>query len=240
MYRVVLIFVSLIAFNSAFSDSGNLYAYHDTAERYDPNYIGGSIKIVHTIYETGYGNNLLTHNLPEIGVFSGVRLNENLSVEVGHESSILRERFNTLSHPERAAGTPIPQALSPINFLSKITIRGPYLDVIGAYPIRGRSSALFSMGVSFLKARAERHATCICNEFNGRNRRMKGDKFVLRLSTGFQYRVADNLRLRTTVGWMNTSKLRLKYRDLVCAKSYPEIRPKDTLNCSFGILWSFQ
>ncbi len=237
LVKLIMVFVSLMACTRAFSECELIYP---TNKSICP-YVGANIKVIHMDYKKGYGRNLLPHNIPQGSVYAGMKINKNLSIEAGYEHSVTRKRFSRLTQGDVSAGTPVISTLDPSYFISKITMKGPYVDAVRLYHISDNkaTSLIVSSGISFIKVRAKRRGTCIANLFPGLDRGLKGDKLVLRFSTGLQHMITNNLGIRTTVGWMNTSRVKVCSSDGVCAMFFPEIRPKDTINYSLGLLWSF-
>lgn len=240
MLKISLIFIGLILSFSAFSDC-------DLKEKASCPYIGVNVKILHSDYKKGYGDNLINHNVPQWAVYSGLKLTDNVYLEGGYEHSIQRKRFRKLTPQDTITGHPMPSSINPAYFISKLTLKGPYIDIIKLYQLSSDKRAHFflSSGISLLKAKAERRTVCIhpasipTYPTPGIIRKLEGDKLVLRVSMGLQYMVTDQLGFRTSAGWMNTSKLQICSSDGVCALYYPEIKPKDTVNYSLGLFWAF-
>lgn len=241
MFKISIIFIGLILSFSAFSDC----ALKD--EKSACPYVGGNIKIIHANYKKGYGDNLLHHNVPQWSIYSGIKVIENVYLEAGYEHSIQRKKFRKLNSSDIVSGHPIHPLISTIYFASKLTLKGPYIDIIRLYPISldKQSHLFFSSGVSLLKAKAERRAICVHPAafphypLSGMARKLEGDKLILRISMGLQHMITDQLGFRAAAGWMNTSKLQVCSSDGVCALYYPEVRPRDIVNYSLGLFWAF-
>lgn len=206
-------------------------------------YVGLDAQERHMSFEEGYGDNLLYHTAPQGNTYVGLRVEEHFAIEAGYEATVTRSRERTLGAGELAAGQPVPATSSPAVFKSKLTIKGPHLDLLGLYPLYNYKGApieiLGSIGVAFLKATSERQTISLGNTSSSMVRTLNGRKAVLRTAIGLQYKFCDQLGVRATVGWVNTSKLTISANDNIRGMYLPEIKPKKTTFCGLGLVWTF-
>lgn len=210
-------------------------------------YIGADLKSGHMPFEKGYGDNLLRKKSIGTNIYGGIRINDGVGIEIGHEKLSHKPQVCTLyyasSYPEctHALGAPLPEILSPAVFESKGSLKGPYLNVMGFYSPNkeGKIEFIASIGVSYLEASYSRRTLSVNGIERDFTRTLGGKKIILRLGTGFQYKISENLKFRMNVGWMNTKKMPIVGNDSCPSSFIIRALPTNITFYGIGIIWEF-
>lgn len=193
-------------------------------------------------FKEGFGDNLLHKTLPQGNVYVGIKLNESVALEVGHETTLTRTCESVLTTGECVSGYPIPELLCPAAFKAKSKIKGPHFNLVGFCPLENeRIQLIASVGVSALKGTAERHSVSFGYPPVKAStvRTMSKHKTCLRFMTGVQYMTDFGLGIRGTMSLINTRKMVISKDDFHPSVIMPMIKPKDSLVFGLGGFWKF-
>lgn len=206
-------------------------------------YMGADAQIRRINFRNGYGKNLFQNNVPQGNLYFGVRLNEYFGVEAGYESTKGKSKLKSFSFVKGdiSLGVKVPFDLS-ILYKTKIIIKGLHLDLVGFYPLYQGSNLEFIYygGVAFFRGYGNR-TILLVNEYPTHIVRVsENHRPILRMGSGLQYRLNDRISLRSTVTWINTSKISLETKDIPRdAPLKPVVKLKDNINYSVGVLFAF-
>jgi len=200
-------------------------------------YIGLGLQQSYMNFCKGYGDNLLFRDLQKINPYIGFKLNDSFAIESGFEFSIPRYRIVFIQSHEIMNDLVIPPIISPVSFRSKMTVRGLYASMVYFRSLSENVSIFYSLGPSFLRGTVERDTMSVANYIHFAKRSMVGKKTALRTSLGVQYKLKENLFLRTSFGFLNTSKMNIRANDNIISIKAPEVRPKNTVFFEVGLLW---
>lgn len=207
-------------------------------------YIGidGQINRMH--FKNGYGGNLFPKHYPQINLYGGLKYDNSFAIEAGYVSEAVRSKCKTLYSGDSiwsCAGSSLPSELSPALFKTYVKIRGCHLGFVNTWcePQWDTFRVIWGAGFAFLRAEAERNTVAISYPpIKGRVRRFKKDKAVLRLMIGSEYQFKNNLGIRASLFFLQTSNMSIKAQPI--AGSYtPIIKPKDSFVYSLGIFYEF-
>lgn len=232
----------LFALSLLFASFANAFEWQ---WQYTP-YLGLDAQWRRASFKTGFGDNLFAHIYPQMNGYIGMRLHENIGIEIGYEAARARTRITTLTTGDSAAGTPVPAILSPMVFRGKGKLKGPHLDLVGFYaPGDPCVELVGSVGVAYLTGRFERHTIQVRNTFPlDRSRTLQERKAVLRLGAGLQYRFWECLSIRGMLGWENTTHMIIFEKagsspEPIRSLFVPEIKLRNSTTYSLGLVWSF-
>lgn len=205
-------------------------------------YLGFDQQLNRMRFKEGYGHNLFPKHYPQVNVYAGIKFLDPYGLEFGYISTASKHKISTLHTNDVALGARIPNALSPITFLSYIKITGYHVSLVNFYSNETWENfrLMGGIGLSFLKAEAQRDTISV-----GRNlhlqytsRQFKKQKTVIRLILAPEYRFKDNVGFRSSVCFIQTSKM--KINAMPEGGSFtPSIRPKDSLIFSVGVFFEF-
>lgn len=203
-------------------------------------YVGIYTQWKHINFKAGFGNNIFTHIYPQICGHLGVKLHENIGVELGYETGKTKTRVTALTTGDRAAGTPIPEIISPAVFRGRGKLKGANLDLVGFYaPFHQNVEFLGFIGVSDLKAKFERHTVQVRGIPYGRSRKLKDHKAVLHLGVGVQFLFCEHFFIRANIGWKNSARMVLFAKDGIAGLYTPEVRLKNSVTYNIGLVWRY-
>ncbi len=204
-------------------------------------YIGADCQLNKMRFKEGYGNNLFPKHYKQINIYSGVKINNDLSVEVGYTSEAVKNKYSTLKADDCCLGITVPARLSPAIFKSYIKIRGYHLSLIKTYHHNqwDHLRLLGGVGLGFLRAEAQRDTVSVgYPPIKGNVRHFKKDKAVLRLIVGSEYKFKNNLGARASLCFIQTSKMIIKAQP-IAGRYTPIIRPRNSFIYSLGIFFEF-
>jgi opacity protein-like surface antigen len=203
-------------------------------------YAGIDIQSRHIGYETGYGSNLFPKSFPQANLYAGLMLTEMFGFEFGYERTQQKSRTSHLVTGDNSLGFIIPEDTS-IVYHSKAKISGPHFNILSAwcvtpeYPLE----IFGSLGAALLTAKFSRSSVSIDGVPTVSQRTFDHNKVVARISLGTQYALLDNLYLRGTLTWENTSKFKLFAREPVFSGPIPQIKLKDSFSYGIGAFYAF-
>lgn len=205
-------------------------------------YGGVDYQIRRMKFKNGLGDNLLHKTHPQGNIYAGFKLNDNLALEIGHESTITRTCESTLMSGECSAGTPVSKIIEPAVFNTKIKIKGPHFDLVGIYPlVEYPIQLLGAVGISSHKVTVERKTVKFGKPpvYTGTVRTMLKHNISLRCMAGTQYLTDSGLGIRGSLTFIKTRKIVIRKNDDNPSLIIPTIRPKDSIVYGIGGFYNF-
>lgn len=205
-------------------------------------YVGADIQARRMKFKEGFGDNLLHKTHPQGNIYAGFKINENMAVEIGHESTITRTCESTLMAGECSAGTLISNIIEPVFFKTKIKIKGPHFDFVGFYPLHNYPIQFIgSLGISSHKATVERKTNMFGNPSipSGTVRTLLKHNIALRCMGGAQYLTDYGLGFRGTITFVKTRNIVIKKNDNHPSLIIPTIKAKDSIVYGIGGFYNF-
>ena len=200
--------------------------------------IDGQINRMH--FKQGYGDNLFPKHYPQINLYCGIKFKDINSVEFGYISEAVKNKNVTLHKNDSALGIIIPANADPALFRSYIKITGTHLSFLRTYKNGWDNFRLvYGIGGAFLRAQAEREGLSFGHPGRpGSTRHFKKQKVVLRLIVASEYKFKNNLGIRGSFCYLNTSRMIIK-AEPIAGRFTPIIRPKDSFVYSLGVFFEF-
>lgn len=199
-------------------------------------------------YETSQSN--FKKSLPKANFFAGIKFNDYLGVEAGYEFSLNRGRnatFNVSNQEDfmgiggSALGLTGTQTSDVAN---KYKISGFHFGVTGEYPISASHNPLSFIGYVGIKNTTLKTLSKIIDHpvsgSIGDIYKLKSTKNILRLSLGLQYMLRENIGIRLSSTWENTSKFspEKSYQFSPAAELASE-KLKNSMSYSLGVVFKF-
>lgn len=205
-------------------------------------YVGVDGQLNRMKFKKGYGDNLFPKNYSQSNLYAGIKLDGSFSLEAGYASEAVRTKYSKLYETDCCLGADIPKMLSPAIFKSYIKIRGYHLGFVNTFcePTWESVRILWGAGVGLLRAEAERKTIelSIPPVRLLSSRHFKKDKAVLRLMLASEYSLNNNIGIRASVIFLQTSKMVIKAYP-INGRYTPVIKPKDSFIYSLGIFYEF-
>lgn len=204
-------------------------------------YIGidGQINRMH--FKNGYGSNIFPKHYPQINLYAGLRYDDSYALEVGYVSEAVKSKYTTLYTGDVVLGSTVPRDLSPALFKTYVKISGYHLGFVNNWcePQWERFRVIWGVGFAFLRSDAERDNISIGNPpIKGNARHFKKEKVVFRLMVGSEYRFKNNLGIRASLFFLQTSQMAMKAQP-ISGRYTPIIKPKDSFVYSLGVFYDF-
>lgn len=203
-------------------------------------YAGVDGQINRMRFKDGYGRNLFPKHFPQINLYAGMKHNDSIAIEAGYISEAVRNKISTL-HEGQSLRPSIPAILSPAVFKSYIKVRGIHLGLVNTFrePDWGNFRVLFGAGAGFLRAEASREGLAFgIPPIKGTTRNFKKEKVVLRLMLASEYKFKNNLGIRGSLFFLQTSKM-VMVAEPTASPTTPVIRPMDSFVYSLGVFYEF-
>lgn len=205
-------------------------------------YVGVDGQLNRMKFKKGYGDNLFPKNYSQSNLYAGIKLDGSFSLEAGYTSEAVRTKYSKLYETDCCLGADIPKMLSPAIFKSYIKIRGYHLGFVNTFcePTWESVRILWGAGVGLLRAEAERKTIelSIPPVSFSSSRHFKKDKTVLRLMLASEYKFKNNLGIRGSLFFLQTSKM-VMVAEPTASPTTPVIRPMDSLVYSLGVFYEF-
>ncbi len=208
-------------------------------------YFGLDGQIRNMGYKKGFGDLVIRKSHPQYNVYLGYKINENIWLEIGEESTQTKVKHSNVVTGQRVTGNLLPRDLSPALFKTKIKVRGPHLDLVFSKRILNDTplSAIGSVGLSQLTIIYERNliAAGIPPCALGMEKTLKKKSVALRAMGGIQYTFDNGMGLRVSLNFVNTGNMVVKVKDSDSRKFLiePRVRPKDSLSAGIGLVVPF-
>lgn len=192
-------------------------------------------------FKNGYGSNIFPRHYPQINLYTGLRYGNSYALEAGYVSEAVKSKFTTLYAGDIVLGSTVPRELSPALFKTYVKISGYHLGFVNNWcePQWESFRVIWGVGFAFLKAEAERNGISFgYPPITGSVRHFKKEKVVLRLMTGSEYRFKNNIGIRASLFFLQTSQMAMKAQP-IAGRHTPIIKPKDSFVYSLGIFYEF-
>lgn len=207
----------------------------------DP-YIGADVQVRHMPFKLNYGHNQFEKTVLGSDLYAGLRITPNFGIEIGYDKAPKQSRETSLQAGSIfTSNKTVPTDISPLIVKTKERLSGPYLGLMGFYPITETLplELVGSAGISFLKLRLEREVTCGGPYAFYVQRAYSSHKNVPRIGGGIQYGLTEKLTSRAMVHFTQTSKLKACSVEGLCSAFMDEVKPKDTIHVGLGLNWEF-
>lgn len=205
-------------------------------------YVGVDGQLNRMPFKKGYGDNLFPKHYEQANLYAGIKLDGSFSLEAGYVSEAVRSKCTKLYARNGCLGIELPQFASPAIFQSYIKIRGYHVGFVNTFcePTWESVRILWGAGVGLLRAEAERKTIQISRPplKLSSSRHFKKDKAVLRLMLASEYSLNNNIGIRASVIFLQTSKMVIKAYP-INGRYTPVIKPKDSFIYSLGIFYEF-
>ena len=205
-------------------------------------YVGVDGQLNRMPFKKGYGDNLFPKHYEHANLYAGIKLDGSFSLEAGYISEAVRSKYTKLYGRNGCLGVELPKFASPAIFQSYIKIRGYHVGFVNTFcePTWESVRILWGVGVGLLRAEAERKTIQIARPplKLSSSRRFKKDKAVLRLMLASEYSLNNNIGIRASVMFIQTSKMVIKAYPIE-GRYTPVIKPKDSFIYSLGIFYEF-
>jgi hypothetical protein len=155
---------------------------------------------------------IFTESYPGGTIYLATKFDKNIGAELGYDLTAKKGKQTSLNPGDIAGGAASP---APAGLFAKAGFRGPYLDLIGVWPINEDDcTELFvSLGLGWVKPKVK------INQVGGSSNTFIADitsvtgktETITRLGIGGNWMASDFIGLRIKVLWENTSKLRVKH-----------------------------
>ena len=204
-------------------------------------YVGVDGQLNRMPFKKGYGDNLFPKHYEHANLYAGIKLDGSFSLEAGYISEAVRSKCTKLYGSNGCLGVELPKFLSPAIFQSYIKIRGYHVGFVNTFcePTWDSFRVLFGAGAGFLRAEASREGLAFGEPpIKGTTRRFKKEKVVLRLMIASEYKFKNNLGIRGSLFFLQTSKM-VMVAEPTRSPTTPVIRPIDSLVYSLGVFYEF-
>lgn len=211
-------------------------------------YIGVDYQLNRMGFKNGYGNNLFPKHYKQINLYGGLKILDHLQIESGYVSTFSKTKYVTHYEGAVSLGAHIQSAISPVVAKSYIKVSGYHLSFVRNFtPFENENFRILGgIGLAFLKAEAYRHIISVGNPpIPGNIRKFNKHKAVLRFMLASEYKFKNNLGIRGSFFFLNTSRMiikaspRINPNPSVNKEHTPLIKPKDSLVYSLGIFYDF-
>lgn len=211
-------------------------------------YFGVDQQVNRARFKHGYGENMFPKHHARLNVYSGLKFDDCISLELGYLSTISKSRFVTLKAGDSSLGAIILPSLEPAVFKSYIKFKGYHLSVVNTFamPEWDHFRVLGGLGLIFLKADAKRDCISIsCPQRPGNVREFEKKMPVLRVMVAPEYIFKNRLGIRASVCFLNTSTMKITAKRKEAgpisrvSTVNPTIRLKDSFVYSLGLFYEF-
>jgi hypothetical protein len=204
-------------------------------------YIGFDHQLNRMKFKEGYGHNMFPKHFKQLNLYGGFKFNNQNALELGYVSTLSKNKYSILYAGDKALGATISHSASPAKFISYIKVKGYHLGMTNIYfpSISDSFRILGGVGLSFLTAEAERNCIALgCPPAPGTIRKFKKRRTVLRLMAASEYKFKNDLGLRLSFCFIQTSKMVIRAYPRDNAFT-PIIKPKDSFIYGLGIFYEF-
>lgn len=193
-------------------------------------------------FKEGYGENLFPKHYPQVNLYAGLKFNGSYSFEFGYIEAGLKSKYSTLYAGDNIIGAVLTKPLSPAVFNNYLKIKGSHIGIVNRFAQDDwdHFRVLGGVGLAFLKAEAIRETieVGIPPYTLNRKRYFSKHKVVLRFIAASEYKFKNNLGIRASVLFLNTSKMTMRAQP-ISGTFTPAIRPKDSFVYSLGGFYEF-
>lgn len=162
-------------------------------------------------FKENLGSNVFQKDHPEGSFYVGAKLGENLGVEIGTETSVVKTSDVSLRSGDVMLGVLIQPAIDPIVLSSKSKFSGWHIGLVGNYPIKPRISVIGSIGIKRASVKLESDILSVNNVPANPvvTLSLKQTKTIGRLSGGVEYSISEHVSARALATWENYAKFNL-------------------------------
>jgi len=153
-------------------------------------------------------NGIFPKNYIAGDVYAGVKFHENFGLDVGYTWTEKKSHDDVIS-----AGVPIGDVngSATTNVTTKVELNGPYVDLMGYWPLTNCVDLFGSVGVGFYNLNLDIAPVSTSTTRQAGLSAITGDdKAVMRVGLGIRGMLNNWFGVRGKVAWENTSRLRLK------------------------------
>lgn len=172
-------------------------------------YMGVDVESRHFDFQKGYGDNLFRHDYPQGNIYVGARI-KYIGAELGYQTTLKRNRINTLGPGDISAGLTIPNYT--IQYQSTGQLKGFHANLVVFIPV-AREYGIDLLGIAGMtRLKADFVRTSISlNEGPipvgwPTNAVFSKKRNVFRLGTGLQHMFIPNWGVRAMIKWEKTNK----------------------------------
>jgi len=220
---------------------GSMSAAVQSSEYTLGHYIGAEAKLRHIPFAKSFGHNIFRENFPEGNVFFGLKFNDNFGVEVGYSQTTLRRKNASISGPETILGLLLPAGRTEV-FTTTAQMNALNMILMGFVPLNENWQLLGGVGIARTHLKLSYQPTANAsgqlspNVAQARIRDFSKNKYIMQAKIGAQYRLTNDISLRTLLGWENTGKFKL-----LSSKQPSALKTslKDSFTLSMGLAWHF-
>jgi hypothetical protein len=201
-------------------------------------YVGFDVQQRNLRFQKGYGDNTFESHYPQGNLYVGLMLTENFGIELGYEKTLKRSRDSQFTGGDVLLGN-TATAGSSGRFQSHGELYGPHINIIALYkPCDDYPLEIFgSIGAAYLTAKFDRNLVEFNNGPAASLRTFEQDKAIWRLGAGLQYLFVDCIGVRASLGFENTSQMRMITREVLA--NPPQVKLKDSLLWGLGLFYLF-
>jgi hypothetical protein len=205
-------------------------------------YVGLDTQLRRVDFKGGYGSNMFAKRVPQGEIYTGLKLNPYLGIELGYLSSEERHHSSVVTEPDLIFGTPVG---NPGDFeigMTNFKIDSGRVNVVSFLPITQDFQILGSLGLARLKVKLR----YIPVEFSGAvfnseeverfTRDFVAYRYVPQAKVGVQYMLNPAVGLKASVGWEGTSRFNLLINRQASAA---RVSLKDSYNVGLGLTYYF-
>jgi hypothetical protein len=173
-------------------------------------YFGIDEQVKRVQFETGYGKGMFAETYRQTSPFVGVKFNDYFGVEAGYKITHSKTRVSELHGGDTQLGVGLGNRVNLISDRNKYKAKGPYINLVGYYPIFNGDTYLFgSVGISRIKHQID--STPIAYgvyirraEMDGKTnesvRKFSKTKITPQLTFGIQHLITKHIGIRTHIG----------------------------------------
>ncbi len=159
----------------------------------------------------GFGDSLFAKRIPQANAYLGLRVNEHLSFEVGHQFNQANTRTLASDFDTVLLGVQLPNNEFYVTE-NKFKFNATHINVVGRFPVSTKATALGSLGLmsfsvnSRIRYIGDENSIFIPEDVFSEHYRSR--KLVPQLGFGFEYACNEDLQLRFAASyqWLSTFK----------------------------------
>lgn len=206
-------------------------------------YVGIDAEGRHMGYKKGLGNNLFKKEFAEGNIYTGIKFNDWVGLEIGYrESSRKHTRAANTEGAVELGDAPLPAGA--VNYSDNtVQIKSPYINLVGYVPLCNNFQLFGAVGLTRARIQLRYRITGVeldvfPQDVQDRFQRdFKRSKTIFQAQAGAQYLITSCLGLRGYVGFQNTAKF--KNISSLTATSTSRASLKNSFLYGLGVFWNF-